>query len=324
MSLTSFIAKPDVRDRIKSLRPQLPRKIDASLKVEPRTKHYMLVGRAFDYLLRFELQRRSPHAIAQRWVADAPLWQGNTINIDTGEVTWVVESPPYVNQIRVSRTNTGTQKFGDSRQNDDWISIYDTAPLVLSVIKEAKRVVAAYTKSKKPSITRREEIAGYAIRLARLDSVVRTGELDPQFEIADPEDVQDLLALLAIVPFDALLHKQLMLLNPTFGDSSLLVGGADADLITGDMLVDFKTTKKNAMNVADLDQLLGYFLLARNQQRSDPQFPEIKKLGLYFCRHGHLWVVDTDRWTDHPQFLEIEKWFLNRAREVFGSRKQRT
>ena len=99
-----------------------------------------------------------------------------------------------------------------------------------------------------------------------------------------------------------------------------LVGGAD--LIAGDMIVDFKTAKKNAMNVRSLDQLLGYFLIARNQQRSDPHFPEIKKLGLYFCRHGYLWTGDTDNWTDHPQFSEVEKWFLKRAGEVFGSRTQ--
>ena len=32
-------------------------------------------------------------------------------------------------------------------------------------------------------------------------------------------------------------------LNPTFGDASNLVGGADADIILDDMLIDIKTTK---------------------------------------------------------------------------------
>ena len=309
MSLKSFIAMPDVRDRIKPLRPQLPRKIDASLKVEPRTKSYMLVGTAFDYLLRFELQRQAPHAREKQWVAEfAP--------------------------ERIWRESDGTTVFMDPRRtyNDnagpppesDYKAVYELAQRVRGIVEEAKIYVATYLKSKRPGRTRREEIAGHAIRLAKLDSVYRTWELDPQFETADSADIQDLVALLAVVPFDALLHKQVMLLNPTFGESSRLVGGADADLITGDMLVDFKTTKKNSMSVADLDQLLGYFLLARNQRRTDSQFPEIKKLGLYFCRHGYLWAIDTDNWTDHPQFLDVEKWFLKRAGEVFGSRKQRT
>ena len=305
MSLTSFIAMPDVRARIKPLRPQLPRKIDASLKVEPRTKNYILVGTAFDYLLRFELQRQASHARAEQWVAEsAP----DLIWYESDRSTAYMD-PRYTGQNR-DRIPPG----------DDYECVRELAQRVRSIIDEAKISVATYLKSKRPSSTRREEVAGHAIRLARLDEVSRNRSLDPQFETVDPADVQDLIVLLTVVPFDALLHKKVMLLNPTFGEASLLVGGADADLITGDMLVDFKTTKKNSMNAADLDQLLGYFLLARNQQRGDPHFPEIKRLGLYFCRHGYLWTIDTDNWTDHPQFLDVERWFLKRAEEVFSSR----
>jgi hypothetical protein len=100
----------------------------------------------------------------------------------------------------------------------------------------------------------------------------------------------------------------------------MLLGGADTDLITGDLLVDFKTTKRSEMQVSDLDQLLGYYLLVRRQRRSNPSFPEVKRLALYFCRHGFLWVQDATTWTDHPQFLEIEEWFFKRAKEVFGSK----
>ncbi len=309
MSLTSFIAMPDVRARIKPLRPQLPRKINVSLKVEPHTKHYMLVGTAFDYLLRFELQRQAPYAREHQWVAEhAPdlIWHES----DRATV--------FRDPRRAYNGNDGPPPEGSDE------GVHELAQRVRGIVEEAKRDVAAYLKSQRPSSTEKEEIAGHAIRLAQLDSVSRTWTLDPQFEIVNPADVQDLLALLDIVPFDALLHQEVILLNPTFGDLSTLVGGADADLITGDMLVDFKTTRKNAMNAADLDQLLGYFLLARSHRRTDPQFPGIKKLGLYLCRHGCLWAIDTDNWTDHPQFLDVEKWFLKRAREVFGSREQRT
>ena len=70
MSLTTFLEQPDVMAMMKPLRPTLPRKIDAPLKVEPRSNHYMMVGRAFDYLLRFELQRRAPHTMTRAWVAE--------------------------------------------------------------------------------------------------------------------------------------------------------------------------------------------------------------------------------------------------------------
>jgi hypothetical protein len=69
VSLLRFLAEPDVAAKIKPLRPKLPRKIPATLKVQPRSNRFMTVGTAFDYLLRFELQRRAPHAVAGRWVA---------------------------------------------------------------------------------------------------------------------------------------------------------------------------------------------------------------------------------------------------------------
>jgi hypothetical protein len=123
--------------------------------------------------------------------------------------------------------------------------------------------------------------------------------------------------MLAVVPFGALVHDTTVLLNPTFKYASGLVGGADADLVTGNMLVDFKTTKKGEVEADDLDQLLGYYLLARKHRQADPTFPAIERLGLYYCRHGHLWAVDAAVWSEHPQFSEIEAWFFDHARQLF-------
>jgi len=133
--------------------------------------------------------------------------------------------------------------------------------------------------------------------------------------------VDDLLGLLAVVPFDSLIDHKVMMLNPTFKETSQLIdGGADADLISGDMLVDFKTTKKGEMSAADLNQLFGYYLLARHQRQIDSTFPTINRLAFYFCRHGHLWIQNTTTWTAHPQFAEIEEWFFQRAKEVAEDR----
>ena len=68
MSFKSFVSMPDVAAKIKSLRPAISRKIPVQIKVEPRSKRYSLIGTAFDYLLRFELQRRAPHAVSNGWV----------------------------------------------------------------------------------------------------------------------------------------------------------------------------------------------------------------------------------------------------------------
>jgi hypothetical protein len=52
-------------------------------------------------------------------------------------------------------------------------------------------------------------------------------------------------------------------LNPTF-PASLHVGGADGDLITGDMLVDFKTVSRDDHDIEAFDQILGNYLLANH------------------------------------------------------------
>ena len=78
MNAGQFYDWPDVKAKFKPLRPKLPRKITAPLKVQPRSRRYMMVGTAFDYLLRFELQRLAPHAVCERLVAETAaglLWR---------------------------------------------------------------------------------------------------------------------------------------------------------------------------------------------------------------------------------------------------------
>jgi hypothetical protein len=300
MSLTSFVAMPDVTAKVKPLRPKLPLKLSTPLKVEPRSKRYALVGTAFDYLLRFELQRRAPHAISERWVAEyAP------------EVIW-------------RKTDSGSVGRDLLREADPehYMPPEKAAKRARLLVDNSRAAVADYVKLKSPTPADQAELAAHAIRLAKLDVVYRARRLEPGFEEASSEDVQDLVDLLAIVPFEELLDDKLLLLNPKFRQTSHLVGGADADLIAGDLLVDFKTTKKGEIEVGNLDQILGYLLLARRQRSVDPTFPVINRLGLYYCRHGFLWSLEASAWTSHPEFPGLEQWFFQRADEVFGAAKQ--
>ncbi len=298
MSLSTFLDMPEVTAKIKPFRPKLPRKITAPLRARPRSNNHAILGTAIDYLLRFELKRQAPHAVTERWVAEcAPemIWRKTA----KGAGGWVMfkESDP-----------------------EFYTPPEEIANRARKIVQDSKNAVTAYLKNEAPTLSQRAELAAYAIRLAKLDSVFRARRLDPKFEEVNQEDVDDLLVMLTIAPFEKLIHPQVMLLNPNFGETSLLVGGADTDLITGDMLVDFKTTNRTEMRVRDLDQLFGYYLLARNRQRSEPTFPIVNRLALYFCRHGFLWVQNATTWAEHPQFTELEDWFFRRAKEVFGSK----
>ena len=298
MSLTSLVAMPDVVAKIKPLRPKV-QKHGVSLKVEPRSKRYALIGTAFDYLLRFELQRRVPDVVVKRWVAE--------------------EAPDIIHPEYGSTVDPLDLLVGVPPEQ--YIPPSEVAERMRVLLQNAHSAVGEYRNAARPTATQQAELAAHAIRLSKLDSVYRAEKLEPTFEEAKAEDVQELVELLAIVPYDTFVTAKTLLLNPTFGEASALVGGADADVIADDVLVDLKTTKSDTIEGKHLDQLFGYFLLARRHRSAKPTFPAIHRVGLYFSRHGHLWTQDTTVWTSHPEFAVVEQWFFKRAGEVFKHAK---
>ena len=70
MSITSFVNQNDVRAIVKVVRPPPPRKLGIPLIVPSRSDRQNLIGTAFDYLLRFELERPARWAIAEKWIAE--------------------------------------------------------------------------------------------------------------------------------------------------------------------------------------------------------------------------------------------------------------
>ena len=80
-------------------------------------------------------------------------------------------------------------------------------------------------------------------------------------------------------------------LNPEFGSATDMVGGADADIIAGDMLIDIKTTIKDKFNTDHYRQLVGYWALSLLGGVDGLPGHEVKRLGVYFSRHGVLRTV---------------------------------
>jgi hypothetical protein len=297
MSLVSYIQRPEVAARIKPFRPPPPRKINASLKVEPRTDHWSLVGTAFDYFLRFELKRRARHDV---WKMEREGYTAEIMNLFSSYIVY----PVLKEQVAAC----------------GWTEFEFTSTCDL-IEQEARGVCSTFVGIPSPTSLQLQTLAGHAIRLARLEPIRRAGRIDETiFDDPEPADIEDLMELLAVVPFEDLTHGTNLLLNPSFGESSSIVGGADVDLISGDRLIDFKTTKKGEMEVKYLDQIFGWFLMARRERRLNSKFPEINKLGLYFCRHGHLWLREASEWTSKPGFQQLEEWFYDHAREVYSQR----
>lgn len=135
-----------------------------------------------------------------------------------------------------------------------------------------------------------EDVLPDCITLAKLESVYRSGRDSSNDDIfyVDSDDVEDLRNLVGLIdPVQWEAHRQCVL-NPVFGDSSKYIGGADADVIIDGRLVDAKATKHLKFTKEYLRQLVGYYLL--NLREGDMY--GIKELGVYFARHGVLFVFD--------------------------------
>lgn len=285
MSLTSFVAMKDVAGRLDVIAPRVALPSGIQLVAPPVTTNYPIVGTAFDYLLRFEIQRRMPHAEHRQWEAN-----GAHMLI-----------------------------FGCAGLRGDPIALMDEMEAALN---KAKRDHKSYVRGQNPGAAQRSRIATHAIRLAQMDQVNRGLRLEPYLAGVDQGDVRDLLNLLGVVPPALLAPAKRIILNPLFGASSALVGGADGDLVLDDALIDIKVTKSSASQKLWIRQLVGYFILARHARAADSTFPEINRIGIYFARHGHLWLVNADELQRHPLFSEIEQWFIARARKVFADPRE--
>ena len=163
-----------------------------------------------------------------------------------------------------------------------------------------------------------DEVLAATLQLARLDLIVRTGaetlaELGG-LDAGTEDDRDDLRQLYSAIPTDRFRAREHCLLNPTFGKASALVGGADADLLIDNLLVDIKTVKDASFSREMFNQLLGYYTLhiIGGIGALDPK-PTIRRIGVYFSRHAHLHVISLDEVVDRSTYPDFVEWFATYA-----------
>lgn len=275
MSLTSFIASPAVRQGFRSAIAKPTFRCGRDILAPPQTNRYGLVGTAFDYLLRFHLERLNPGTKKHKWVA----------------------------RLGVELLRKGT-------------SIRALAERFLT---QAEQDYDRYIKC--GFVT--DELLSSALRLATLDVIFRAGEgviREEHLLKVDELDVVDLRNLLAVVPEDEFKAQAFCALNPTFGYASLLVGGADADIVIDDGLIEIKTTKNLTLERKYIDQLIGYYVLAKlggiaGSAADDARVDgwEIRWFGIYFARHGYLHRLRVDELIRAEELPGFAKWFVEAA-----------
>lgn len=154
--------------------------------------------------------------------------------------------------------------------------------------------------------------------LAQLERVFRSKIFELEPSKIGKDEIEELRQLYSILDKDAFVANSRCLLNPKFGDASLLVGGADADLIVDDLLVDIKTTKKIEVSRDYFNQLIGYALLHHINHENhglsrDPK-TSVSRVGIYFSRYAYLWTINLDEVIPDGFDKSFVEWFIEAVR----------
>lgn len=161
-----------------------------------------------------------------------------------------------------------------------------------------------------------DELLRSSLSLAKLDPLMRRSNyIVENLEFIDQEDIADLWNLINVVDPNLFRTQGRVLLNPDFGSGSLVVKGADADLILSDLLVDIKTVQNFKLDRQSFEQVLGYYTLSLIERRLEPDIEEIKRLGIYFSRYAYLYEFPVDQVINPKTFPQFLIWFEERAKE---------
>lgn len=306
MSLTSFLANGDVKERFRQEFPKPRVGISNKPLAPPLTNHYGLVGTAFDYLMRFYLERLNPKAITHKWIAEHALY----ILASGLENPAKVEDPAQLKNL--DKALNIAEQINKADLNLTYVDLVEKAA---DIIKKSKNEHSNYIKSGKMS----DELINSTILLSQLDPIFRAGVVDKNIGVIDNKDVEDLSNLISLVDPKTFKGNELCLLDPTFGKASILVGGADVDLVIDDMMIDIKTTKKLELKRGYFNQLIGYYTLYKIGGIDGMlEKHEIKRLGIYFSRYSHLHVINIEDIGDKNTFPRFLEWFKERAGKEYG------
>lgn len=254
---------PVLRQRLEKTRPLL---------APPNTTNHQLVGTAFDYLLRFYLERLNdlPHHPENQWVPEKAV---NRL-IDDHYHCWYEDGRKIIKNVKALR-----KKFNQ------------TGRLSQGLIRQT-------------------------LRMSYLDPLVRVGRgIEGVGKDADPADIEDIQRQFSIIDNKLFKSQDRCVLNPTFGTGSQLAGGADADLIIDDKLIDVKTTKTLELPLRDFCQIIGYLLLHRiGGVTSHNEEFRIEQLGIYYSRYGYLFLFNVNDLISENSLNKFTKWFEDHLR----------
>jgi hypothetical protein len=90
-------------------------------------------------------------------------------------------------------------------------------------------------------------------------------------------------------------------------------------MVIDDVMIEIKTMGDFELERGHFNQLIGYYILSRiGGIEGLPKTHSIKRLGIYFSRHGYLWMFKVSDVINEKQLSKFISWFKKRAREEFS------
>lgn len=292
MSLTALIRHPTpVRNRMSQDFPRPKLRVAADLRVPRASPSPSLIGTAFDYLLRFYLQRANSHAVARKWVAE--------------------------------RAHKAISSYGDAGillfAGERLLPCGKVRDCMARYIRDAKRHVAEFMAGESLST----DLLRSTLKLAHCDPYYRSGRIGERFGRPRTIEIEELRQLAEATDWSVFESKRVCLLNPTFGQGSTMIGGADADLLLDDTLIDVKTVGDLRVTALDWRQLIGYAALNVHFPIGGGKPHPIRKVGFYFSRHAHLVTWPLAELVDMEKFAAFAAWLRDYAVQMHAEQVAR-
>jgi hypothetical protein len=313
VSLTEMLKLPDVRKRFNAEFNHPKITLHRDTFVSPSNPgHAQLIGTAFDYVLRFHAATVSHNVQSRRWVAEHAVDRLVSAIARRRPVFSADRSQHVGNRISRRVLFEGKAVFAMDRELSERECELPT--IARRIIADAQHAYIESLEVRNIS----DELLRSSLLLAQLDTFYRSRILSTGFGITDDCDIQDLRRLLKVAsdlpqnPFSA---SKICLLNPTFGEASTMVGGADADLLVDDTLIELKTTKKLEFSTETFNQLLGYYVLHNIGGIGININPKaaIRNIGMYSARFGVFVRIPIDSIVNLQTFPKFIRWFKRRA-----------
>lgn len=253
--LKKYIQKPSINQNRNILSP-------------PLSFNYLLMGKAYDYLLRLTIAK--------------------DYNIKIHDTAWIAEKG-----FALFRPNQAYAKKIEDINSEQYIENF--YPFVTEKFEQCKELIIKYINGR--IAYQNKSLLEAIIFLTRLDDVYREGihKRVEIFEIATDDEIDELLNLISNTSITNFKPFVKAILNPSFGNNSnTALLKADADLIVDDLLIDIKVTKKLVLDKYYFNQIVCYYLLYLHSGILDHPEVKIKRLGVYFARHDFLWSVNVE------------------------------